>query len=370
MEKCLVTKLTGSVNNSSLLRIGEFRIKKQKVVSPTKDTQCFNIGVKFDTDINIMGNGFFTNENLSENNGVSLKRTNSSLGSLYVNNADDINISVLNKYNIESLVCQSGSFTFDIDELKYSKYLSYLYLFNNCAKGDISSLKNCYALENLIINSGTNIYGDIASLKELMSLTKINLYGAKLNGNLGSLSTLTKLTELNLFNAKGSDIYGDIASLRGLTNLAQINLYGAKVNGSLDSLSTLTKLNTIAIQGLSGSIDSLRNLSKLVYLSINGGTFTGDLALLPSTCNFVSFNGDNGSILSWSSRSSSAKILSIEGFPNITNIDKLLQDEANCAAPDSVSHKVIEIKGTRTSASDSAVQTLQSKGYTVSITPA
>ena len=321
MGKCLVTKLTGSVNNSSLLRIGEYRIKKQKVVSPTKDTQSFNIGVKFDTNINIMGNGFFTNENLSENQGASLKRTNSSVGSLYVNNADDINISVLNKYNIESLVCQSSSFTFDIDELKYSKYLSYLYLVSNCAKGDISSLINCYALGNLIINSGTNIYGDIASLK-------------------------------------------------GLTNLATINLYGAKVNGSLDSLSALTKLNNIVIQNLSGSIDSLRNLSKLVYLSINGGTFTGDLALLPPTCNFVSFNGDNGSILSWSSRSPSAKILTIEGFPNITNIDKALQDEANCTAPDSVSRKVIEIKGSRTSASDAAVQTLQSKGYTVSITPA
>lgn len=370
MGKCLVTKLSGSVNNSSLLRIGEYRIKKQKVVSPTKDTQSFNIGVKFDTDINIMGNGFFTNENLSENQGASLKRTNSSVGSLYVNNADDINISVLNKYNIESLVCSSSSFTFDIDELKYSKYLSYLYLFDNCAKGDISSLKNCYALGNLIINSSTNIYGDIASLRKLTSLTKINLYGAKLNGSLDSLSTLTKLTELNLFNAAGSDIYGDIASLKGLLDLATINLYGTKVNGKLDSLSTLTKLNNIVIQNLSGSIDSLRNLSKLVYLSINGGTFTGDLALLPSTCNFVSFNGDNGSILSWSSRSPSAKILTIEGFPNITNIDKALQDEANCTAPDSVSRKVIEIKGSRTSASDAAVQTLQSKGYTVSITPA
>ena len=370
MGKCLVTKLTGSVNNSSLLRIGEYRIKKQKVVSPTKGTQFFGIGVKFDTDINIMGNGFFTNENLSENQGVSLKRTNSDVDALYVNNADDINISVLNKYNIESLTCQSSSFMFDIDELKYSKYLSYIYLLNNCAKGDISSLKDCYALSTLIINSGTNIYCDITSLKRLTNLAAINLYGAKLNGNINSLSTLTKLTELNLFNNAGSDICGDIVSLSGLTSLTKINLYGAKVNGNIDSLSALTKLNNIVIQNLSGSIDSLRNLSELVYLSINGGTFTGDLALLPSSCNFVSFNGDNGSILSWSNRSSSAKILTIEGFPNITNIDKALQDEANCTAPDSVSKKVIEIKGSRTSASDAAVQTLQSKGYTVSVTPA
>ena len=33
-------------------------------------------------------------------------------------------------------------------------------------------------------------------------------------------------------------------------------------------------------------------------------------------------------------------------------------------------YKTISLIGTRTSASDAAVQTLQSKGYTVSITPA
>ena len=52
----------------------------------------------------------------------------------------------------------------------------------------------------------------------------------------------------------------------------------------------------------------------------------------------------------------------------------MLQDQAACVTGiDSSSDiylKTISATGTRTSASDAAVQTLQSKGYTVSITPA
>lgn len=51
----------------------------------------------------------------------------------------------------------------------------------------------------------------------------------------------------------------------------------------------------------------------------------------------------------------------------------MLQDLANCKAAiqsDIAYYKAITATGTRTTASDAAVQTLQSKGYTVSITPA
>ena len=37
MGKCLITKLNGSVQNDSLLRIGEFVVKVSKVESPTAD---------------------------------------------------------------------------------------------------------------------------------------------------------------------------------------------------------------------------------------------------------------------------------------------------------------------------------------------
>ena len=69
----------------------------------------------------------------------------------------------------------------------------------------------------------------------------------------------------------------------------------------------------------------------------------------------------------WSSRKSSAKIISMPSYLITDNIDKMLQDQAQCQAYVTSPYKTIVAKGTRTSASDAAVQTLQSKGYTVSI---
>ena len=101
---------------------------------------------------------------------------------------------------------------------------------------------------------------------------------------------------------------------------------------------------------------------------------TGDLAVLPSSLRFISFSGDKGSVLNWSNRPSSAKVIAVGGSPKVVELDKMLQDEANCSvgfnSSDSNVYKTISVIGTRTSASDAAVQALQSKGYTVSITPA
>lgn len=108
-------------------------------------------------------------------------------------------------------------------------------------------------------------------------------------------------------------------------------------------------------------------------MSLKGGSFTGDLSKIPSACVFISFDNNN-TVLSWTNRPSTAKILAIEGNAKITNVDKMLQDQAQCQVGFTASsqswYKTISCVGTRTSASDVAVQTLQSKGYTVSITPA
>ena len=50
----------------------------------------------------------------------------------------------------------------------------------------------------------------------------------------------------------------------------------------------------------------------------------------------------------------------------------MLQDQAQCvstAPSGNVQYKTIAVKGTRTSASDAALSTLQGKGYTVIVTP-
>ena len=125
---------------------------------------------------------------------------------------------------------------------------------------------------------------------------------------------------------------------------------------------------------LIGDIGELSALSKCTEMIFMHSKLTGDLATLPASCRFVSFANDKGSTFTWSTRLSTAKIIAVEGNASITNIDKMLQDQSQCQkgfdASSSVKYKTISCSGTRTSASDAAVATLQSKGYTVSIIPA
>ena len=126
---------------------------------------------------------------------------------------------------------------------------------------------------------------------------------------------------------------------------------------------------------INGKAEELKMLSSLTSFNcentVNKGDF-GDIATLPASFVYL-FIGSNASI-SWTSRPSTSKIIGIFGSPKLSNIDKMLQDQAQCVTGITNSTvefmKSITATGTRTSASDAAVQTLQSKGYTVSITPA
>ena len=95
---------------------------------------------------------------------------------------------------------------------------------------------------------------------------------------------------------------------------------------------------------------------------------TGDMGTLPD--NILFFTGGSG-MFTWTT-SSRTYILATE-MARCNKIDDMLNDMAAKTAKfagDEVWYKSISLIGTRTSASDAAVQTLQSKGYTVSITPA
>ena len=198
--------------------------------------------------------------------------------------------------------------------------------------------------------SYTQVSGDIANLKDCASFISLNLSNTQVSGDIANFKNLTALTTLSLYNTQ---IGGDIANLKNLTLLTYLSLDNTKVSGNIGELSGLTKCTNI---------------------SLKGSTFTGDLSLIPSSCVFISFGNNKNTVLSWTSRPSTAKILAIEGNAKITNVDKMLRDQAQCNVGFNESspswYKAISCVGTRTSASDAAVQTLQSKGYTVSVTPA
>ena len=310
MNKCLVTKLNGSSNNPELLRLGEMHVKILKVQNPTSETQGFSLKANKPVTLEIVSDGYFTDETLTENKGKVIV-LDAKINQIFVNGNNDVEIAILNKYilnyiasfaNINSNEKYGKNKELNMSDLKYSTALTYLNFAN------------------------TKVSGDIGELKALTSLTNLNLSNTKVSGNIGELKTLTSLTKLYLYNPD------------------------VPLTGNISELSTLSNCSEMGFQ-----------YSKL----------TGDLATLPASCRFVLLNNSRGSELTWSTRPSSAKIIAMQGNARLGNIDKMLQDQAQCqvgfSSKDSPQYKTISISGNRTSASDEAVATLQQKGYTISI---
>lgn len=307
MGNCLVTKLKGTVQNSDLLRVGELRICVHKIDNPSSETQRINMNFTEDVKLEIIGDGYFTNNTLVSNLGKSLTVKANTESLVYVSNGD-FEIAILNKYALNKINTRTNKKTAikDIADLKYSSSLNYL-----------------------AINSVENV-GYFSDIKSLTTLGYLSVSNANINGNLSDLESLTNLTYLIIGNTSN------------------------KITGNVRSLKAMIKLDTLAIQN---------------------SDVIGDLATLPSTCRSAAFDyHDTNAVFDWSSRPASSKIIAIRGNPKLNNIDKMLQDQANCVvgftSADDASYKKIEVSGTRTSASDAALAKLQQKGYTVTITPA
>ena len=329
MGKCLITKLSGSVQNDSLLRIGEFCIKVSKVESPTADSQKFSVLNTKDTQLRIIGDGYFTNETLTENKGKVMDIAANAETLVYYSNGD-YEIAVSEKY---SLTCIGiflstswkdfkGKLSFDIESLKYSTNITRLFLGN------------------------TQVTGDIAVLGKLTGLTRVVISGTNVTGDIAVLGKLTSLRQLSLDNTQ---VTGDIAAFGKLPNLSDVPpVINTKVTGDI-SVYKNTKANQLLFAGTS------------VY---------GDLSVLPNNVLWV--QGGNTGTFTWTGIKNRTNILAVEKC-KCDKIDAFLNDMATLEAKfidERIWYKTISLIGTRTSASDAAVQTLQSKGYTVSIIPA
>ena len=319
MGNCLVTKLAGIVNNPSLLKLGELKLTSN-LTSIGNSGDYIRVDGSTDKPVTLkMETGYFR-ASKSSNDSIGTELTVNSASEIFPSTGEHV-ISVSPKYNIQWL----QNVAMNIDDLIFSKDLKSLALLPS-SYGDISSLKDLTEL-SLLITDNSKLYGDISSLKDLTALSSLSMLNTQLSGNIASFALLTNLNVFELSSNVGK-IVGDISSLKNLSKLERF---------------------------------------KMLYRDIYG-----DLATIPANCRFASLS--NLAKFTWGTRPSSSKILAIEGSPTISNIDKMLQDQAACQASISSSdltyYKTITATGTRTSASDAAVQTLQSNGYTVSITPA
>ena len=345
-NKCLVTNYGGVVNNDSLPRVGEFRIKQVKIDSPTSITQAILL-YGDNIDVEIKGDAYFTDSTLSDNLGK--KQTNVDGKTLYVSN-NDCEIAVTNKYNITSIYFRETQ----------SQWVSYasLSLNKTLSLGDLEYSPKLFALR------ADYTVGDLSDIKS----NNINVL--ELNTVTGDISVLKDKTSLSYLSL-GNSVTGDLASLANLSLLSQLYISYSKLTGDIASLSSCRKLsNAILPSEITGSVDSLRDNTVLVSITFVDANITGDISVLANSLSTLT--ASKSCHFTWSHRDPSANIISLLPFTGsmvIDNVDKMLQDQAQCVVPSNVT-KTIMVTGTRTSASDAAVAALQSKGYTVSITPA
>ena len=276
--KTFITRLKGVVNNDTLKKIGELRVKVSKMSNPTGENRVIILNTQKPLTITVNGDGYITDSTLSENKGKILSIPVGS-STFYVSNGD-YTLSIPNKYYLTSF-CSAKEQTFNRNDVQM----------------ELDDFKFC----------------------KLMTILKLN--NSKVSGDIASLKDLSALASLNISNTQVS---GDIASLKGLSALASLN------------------------------ISNLNNLS-------------GDLGKLPDSLLYV--GGVNNSIFTWTD-TSRRYILACEKL-HCNNIDKMLQDMSKLEAKfKNQWAKSINLVGSYTAASNAAIETLQSKGYTVSITPA
>ena len=327
MNKCLVTKLSGVVNNPDLLRLGEMRIKVRKL-NTEYEHRALALSFSKETNITITGDGYFTDKNSVSNKGKQIVVHANTQTVVYISNGDyDINI--CNKYDL-------------------TLFVDYAYGVVNSPKdsGISVNIEHFEYSRNLKNISLTNASGDIAAVKNLTNLTSLNLGGTQVNG--------------------------DIAAVKNLTNLTSLNLRLSNITGDISNLSSLTKLASSQLSSVSGNILAL-NSTKLTNLIIsNSGGLNGDLALLKKDFTYLGLEDDKTSVFSWTSRATDANIYGIGGNSIMSsNLDDVLNNLANCknaiTSTTTSWAKVISFTGTRTSASDAAVEKLTGYGYTISI---
>ena len=327
MTKAFITKLPASINNDALPVLGMVNIPFHKQSVPNVNDR--SIFVKFNDNVTakIAGDGYFTDDSLSTNKGKTLDIPASTLTKIIVSNDDGY--LQFNKYKIVELrndngdlvrLCTLNSFDLDLSQLKYSN-ITTLYLDNANVTGDISALSNMTNISILYL-SNTNVTGDISVFSNRTNIVRISFSNTNITGSISSLSKLTKVSYINIADSSVSGVYDDFAPLISLENVVA---HGTNVN--------------------SGTLSKLPKRLQVITLP--------DV----SSCTWNKGERTNGYVFG-------SNII----FP-LSNVDDFLIDMATCNKGTDASPwtYTINIRGNRTSASNSALARLQELGYTVTI---
>lgn len=304
-----LTTLHTTISNDNIPKIGELAVQF-RTGGGFDDNRFISLRAARECRLSIAGNGYFTDAGRTRN-----------LGPYYTLSASD---------TVQKLYVSNGDFTVRIPD----KYALYDLVINYLGQSDpvspyiafdLGQLYGCAELRNLSIG-GPGISGDIDALKTCGNLTNMRVSSTNIYGDISAFKDLAKFMELNISGTDGHD----------------------GIHGDLDYLNNLPVGNVLGLRFLNN-----------VY---------GDISMLQSRQ--VASEGANPPMFRWGrTRPSGYNILSL-WHVRLDDVDRMLNNQAQCKAyihPSNPYMNAISVYGPRTSASDSAVTTLKSKGYAVTV---
>ena len=271
MEKnCLVTKYKATVNDNSLLKVGEMFIDIIEQESPTNQSNRLYLNTGNTSDLVVEVEDGAANLTLDENmvsgwtNKITLPYSSGvSPAPVFVRNGN-YRVKVKSKYNLLEVGRWTGNMyqeaiSVDTKYLKYSHGLVNIY---SKLSGDISNLIGCTKLLNLGWEYRYGSEKDIAY--------------KKLTGNLSALASLTALTSIRL---QFSKLTGSLSDLAPLTALTFINLKSVtNITGSLSDLAPLTALTFIDVANCPNITGTINDLTQpFTAMNVYNTPITGEL---------------------------------------------------------------------------------------------
>lgn len=359
MNECLVTKLKTVINDSSFEILGNIKLNiadfsgdnllKRIKVTPQINAKVIEGNVRF-VDNDFISNPVSSKEKVSNiflngEKGVIALDSKYELTSFYVGGAAGNNMSELN-----------------LDDFAYCKNLSSFSGSTWVINGQLKSLNNL-PLSSLSFSGSdlTKVHGSISDMLKVIP----------------NLRTLT-LSNRSLYHDDGvgyaRNITGNISVLKDALNLEDIVLIGlGEVVGDISVFNNLPNIKSVsfrAVPGLHGDATTLIENGIITESNFMYNTNVyADLSKLQNI-SYVASTMSNTSTCSWTTeRASNLPIVAMLNVRLGEYVDAMLINQAKCTANISSSSpedfKTIRVHGTRTDASNIAVQTLKDKGYSV-----
>ena len=238
MNNCLITKLKASVNDDSLLKLGEIKL----TIAPTSSSKNLSIAsiepIVVEVVKVISGNGTFSWKNETNVSKAIIPPILDGYYPLTFSEGEYV-VSISNKYAITYLATIDTLHTLSLNgDLSYSEELSTIRIpIENFTNNDIAQFGNL-PIKYLTVTSNNNLMGSIDSFSNLTSIININIQALedndKIHGNISAFSLSKDIERCYLTYC--SNIEGNINVFNSSIKLTNLDVFRTKVTGDIDTL--------------------------------------------------------------------------------------------------------------------------------------